>query len=128
MTRAVARTLRAAWNADIRLANAPTRQARIRDLALLEDRVRGFLSGGGRLPIALRDEARARMQWASVPLGPVSITGVHFIERVWRSLILDLCALAPVISAQSHLMDANWMTRGSLQRFCRSALSHSGNA
>jgi hypothetical protein len=97
MTRAVARTLKAAWNADIRLAHAPNGQARIRDLALLEDRVRDFLSGGARLPIALRDEARTRMQFAPALLGPVSITGVHFIEPVWRSLIHDLCAMAPVV-------------------------------
>ncbi len=43
MTRAVARTLRAAWNADFRLADARDGQARMRDLALLEDRVRDFL-------------------------------------------------------------------------------------
>ena len=59
MTRAVARTLRATWNADFRLADALQDQARMRDLALLEDRVRHFLPGGARLPAALRDEARA---------------------------------------------------------------------
>src|SRR5579859_634653 len=36
MTRAVARTLRAAWNADTRLTHAPDGNARIRDLALLD--------------------------------------------------------------------------------------------
>jgi PD-(D/E)XK nuclease superfamily protein len=114
MTRAVARTLRAAWNADFRLADAPDGQARIRDLALLEDRVRDFLPGGARLPTALRDEARARMQWASTLLGPVSIAGVHFIEPVWRSLILELCAVAPVVWTAPPGADTAWF-RGEMK-------------
>ena len=97
MTRAVARTLRVAWNADIRLAHAPDGNVRIRDLARLENRVRGFLAGGARLPTDLRDEARARMQWAPSVLGPVTIMGVHYIEPVWRPLIHDFCAMAPVV-------------------------------
>jgi hypothetical protein len=64
MTRAVARTLRAAWNADTRLADAPDSQARIRDLALLENHVRDFLSDGARLPTVLRDEARVNAMCA----------------------------------------------------------------
>ena len=108
MTRAVARTLRAAWNADFRLADAPDGQARIRDLALLENRVRDFLPGGARLPTALRDEARVRMQWAPTLLGPVSIAGVHFIEPVWRSLIHELCAMAPVVWAAPPGADTAW--------------------
>ncbi|MBI5113385.1 MAG: PD-(D/E)XK nuclease family protein [Rhodovulum sp.] len=108
MTRAVARTLRAAWNADFRLADARDGQARMRDLALLEDRVRDFLPAGARLPAALRDEARARMQWASTLLGPLSISGVHFIEPVWRSLIHELCATAPVVWTAPTGADTAW--------------------
>lgn len=108
MTRAVSRTLRAAWNANIRLAHAFAGQSRIRDLALLEGRVRGNLSDAARLPIALRDEARARMQRAPALLGSVSITGVHFIEPVWRPLILDLCALSPVVWIAPPGADTTW--------------------
>jgi len=108
MTRAVARTLRAAWNADTRLTHAPDGNARIRDLALLENRVRGFLAGGARLPTDLRDEACARMQWAPSVLGPVSIMGVHFIEPVWRPMIHELCTMAPVIWTAPPGADTAW--------------------
>lgn len=108
MTRAVARTLRAVWNTDFRLADALDAQARIRDLALLEDRVRDFLPDGARLPTALRDEALARVQWAPTLLGPISIVGVHFIEPVWRSLIHELCALAPVVWTAPPGADTAW--------------------
>jgi len=108
MIRAVARTLRAAWNADFRLANAPDDHARMRDLARIENRVRDFLPGGARLPAALRDEARARMQSAPTLLGPLSIAGVHFIEPVWRSLIPELCAMAPVVWIAPPDADTTW--------------------
>jgi hypothetical protein len=108
MIRAVARTLRAAWNADFRLANAPDDHARMRDLGLIENRVRDFLPGGARLPAALRDEARAQMQSAPTLLGPLSIAGVHFIEPVWRSLIHELCAIAPVVWTAPPGADTAW--------------------
>ena len=114
MTRAVARTLRAAWNADTRLAHALDGNARIRDLALLENRVRGSLAGGARLPTDLRDEARARLQWAPAVLGPVSIMGVHFIEPVWRPMIHDLCAMAPVFWTAPPGADTAWF-RGEIR-------------
>lgn len=108
MTRAVARTLKAAWNADFRLADTAGGQGRLRDLALVEERVRGLLPCGARLPADLRDEARARSQWSAALLGPLSIEGVHFVEPVWRPLIHDLCAMAPVLWTAPPDVDTAW--------------------
>ena len=51
---------------------------------------------------------RARMQWGSALLGPVSIAGVHFIEPVWHPLIHELCAMVPVVWIAPPGADAAW--------------------
>ncbi|RWK68287.1 MAG: PD-(D/E)XK nuclease family protein [Mesorhizobium sp.] len=108
MTRAVVRTLKAAWNADFRLDAATDGRARMRDLALIEARVRDLLPAGARLPATLRDEACARMRWASALLGTLSIEGIHFVEPVWRPLIHELCAMGPVVWTASPGADTAW--------------------
>src|SRR5213078_1833161 len=84
MTRAIAKTLRKAWHADLRLQDkAPATRARIADLVEIENRVKRRLPPAALLPAALRDAALARIAFASVLLGPVRIEGVHFVEPVW---------------------------------------------
>lgn len=107
MTRAVARTLRRAWNADFSLA-ADAGVARLRDLALIEARVRDLIPPGARLPAALREEARAHGHRAASVLGALAIEGVHFIEPVWRPLLHDLCSAAPIVWTAPPGADTGW--------------------
>lgn len=87
MVRAVSRTLKAAWNSDYPLAEITEDKPRLHDLALIENRVCEFIPPGALLPAALRNEAIARSRFAATLLGPISISGVHFIEPIWRPLI-----------------------------------------
>jgi len=94
MTRAIAWTLRKAWHADLRLADRARAAggARVRDLALIEERVKKQLPAGAFLPDALRDAACARAHVAALVLGDISIEDVHFIDPMWRPLFHRLCA------------------------------------
>jgi hypothetical protein len=109
MTRAIARTLRKAWYADLRL---PDREAagssRIADLVLIETDVRRLLPAGALLASDLRDAAVARVGLAPVLFGPVRIEGVHFIEPVWRPLLNALCESVAVEWLAPPSSDTAW--------------------
>ncbi|WP_375461444.1 PD-(D/E)XK nuclease family protein [uncultured Enterovirga sp.] len=94
ITRAIARTLRKAWHADLRLSERArsSDSARVRDLALVERRTREQLPAGALLPDALRDAACGRAHVAASVLGDLSIEGVHSIDPLWRPLFHRLCA------------------------------------
>lgn len=92
MSRAVARTLRTVWDADVDLrATCDAKRARIRELALIEDRVRQLLPNAMLIPRDLRHAAFQRIQIASRLTGPVCIEGLSFVPPVWRPLIDALC-------------------------------------
>jgi hypothetical protein len=79
MTRAVARTLRKAWNADLDLQERATRSGpRVADLALIERRIKQALPAATLLPADLREAAIARLSHAANVLGPVRIEGAAF--------------------------------------------------
>lgn len=109
MTRAVARTLRKAWDADLSLRGAPyAGNSRVVDLVAIEDYVRERLPHGTLLPNALRDAALTRIDRAPILLGTVRIEGVHFIEPVWRPLINALHYVVPIEWEAPPDADTSW--------------------
>jgi hypothetical protein len=109
MPRAVARTLRKAWHADLNLSErASSGIARIVDLALIAERVKRALPPATLLPADLRDAALARIRYAPALLGPVRIEGMHFVEPVWRPLFNGLCTVVPVEWDAPVKTDTEW--------------------
>jgi hypothetical protein len=85
MTRSVAWTLTRIWNADVALAGAE--RARLRDLAMIEARVRANLPTGVLTPRDLRDAALARLDHAPAVLGAIELDHVIQVGAVWRPLL-----------------------------------------
>lgn len=113
MTRALARTLGSAWNANLDLAGtALATSERVRDLALVEARVRSQLQQGALLPADLRNEALGRVAFAPAVLGDIVIDGVHFLEPVWRPLIDELCTSTSVTWAAPKGAVTAWFSGG----------------
>ncbi len=109
MTRAITRTLRKAWHADLLLAGiAAAGSARVSDLALIETRVKDVLPSSALLPADLRDAALARAGLAPTLLGDVCIDGVHFIEPVWRPLLQRLGTVVSVVWRAPPITDTRW--------------------
>jgi hypothetical protein len=90
MPRAVLRTLEAAWRADIDLAALPANVERFGDLLAIEARIRTLLPPARMLLRDLRDAALARVELATVLLGPVTLSGVVDVDPVWRPLLIRL--------------------------------------
>jgi hypothetical protein len=114
MTRAVARTLRHAWNADIDLSHLAERDgaARLSDLALIERRVARQLPSAVLLPRALRTAALDQVHRASVLLGAIHIERLSWIAPLWRPLLNRLCTVVPVVWHAPLATDADWFAGG----------------
>jgi PD-(D/E)XK nuclease superfamily protein len=111
MTRAIARTLHKAWDADLDLRNiADAKPGRMHDLALIEDRVKTQLPQVILLPRALRDAALTRIQYAFWLLGPVRLEGLTFIAPVWRPLIKSLAQKVPLEWCAPKAADTAWFS------------------
>ncbi|WP_407150458.1 PD-(D/E)XK nuclease family protein [Bradyrhizobium sp. ORS 86] len=88
MNRAVSRTLRKVWDADIDLrSKGRSGHARLADLALIEERIRRSLPDATLTPPDLRAAALERIHHAKRAIGPVTIEGLSWIAPVWRSLV-----------------------------------------
>ena len=117
MIRAVARTLRQVWDADVDLraiaggAGAP----RWSDLALIEQRVRSQLPAGIMLPHDLRAAALERVDRAPALLGPVRIEYLSWIAPLWRPLCNHICAFVSVEWMAPAVADSTWFA-GSIKR------------
>lgn len=105
-TRAVARTLRKLWEADVALEDSPI--PRICDLALIESRVRAQLAPGAKLPRDLRDLALGRVALAPRLLGDVELNRVQYVPRVWQPLIVALCGVVRVRWRDPGTADVGW--------------------
>ncbi|MGY8676627.1 PD-(D/E)XK nuclease family protein [Bradyrhizobium sp. UFLA05-153] len=117
MTRAIARTLRKVWNADIDLrSEAHAEKVRLNDLALIEDRVRRNLPFAMLPPRSLRDAALARIRHAVRVIGPVTIEGSSFVAPVWRSLVEALSKEVSVEWHASFHSETEWFTGAVVQR------------
>jgi hypothetical protein len=96
MTRAVARALRKAWDADIDLAEIEGK--RVHDLALIEQRMKARLPSAAMTRRDLRNAALARVDHAAALLGPVRIERLSYVAPVWR----------PLVNALSHVVAVAW--------------------
>jgi len=111
MSRAVLRSLRKIWDADIDLRSEPhLRSDRLGDLALIEDRVRQSLPVAMLAPRDLRDAALGRIRHAARAIGPVTLLGLSFVAPVWRSLIAALAEEVPVEWHASNQAETEWFT------------------
>jgi hypothetical protein len=90
MTRSVALTLRKIWQVDLPLDEWTAISARVRDIALLERRVRSMLPAGVLTPRDLRDAAMDRVHHAEAVLGAVDLDRVQDVPPVWRTLLSSL--------------------------------------
>lgn len=97
MNRAVSRTLRKVWEADVDLpSKARSGHARLADLALIEERIRRSLPIATLTPHDLRSAALKRIHYAKRLTGPVTIEGLSWIAPIWRSLVEALSKEVPV--------------------------------
>jgi len=103
MTRSVALTLRKIWQVDLPLDEWAATSARVRDIALIERRVRSMLPAGVLTPRDLRDAAMARVYHAEAALGAVDLDRVQDVPPVWRALLASL----------SEKIDLCWRNPGS---------------
>jgi hypothetical protein len=88
VTRAVSRTLRKVWDADVDLrAMGTAGNVRVRELALIEERVRMHLPKAMLIPRDLRDAALSRIHHAARAIGPLTIDRLSYISPNWRPLI-----------------------------------------
>lgn len=110
MTRAIARTLRKVWQADVALLDKRRRKphARIADIVAIEAEIRRQLPPAALLPADLRDAALARIALAPTLLGEISLEGVHFVEPVWRPLMNALATVMPIVWHAPPHADTGW--------------------
>jgi hypothetical protein len=106
MTRASARTLRKVWEADIRIDERP--EPRLKDIALLERRVRENLPLGVLLPRELRERALRRIHHAPSIVGELDLDRLIDVPAVWRPLIQALTRVIPVRWIDPGTEDVQW--------------------
>ncbi|MER9609977.1 PD-(D/E)XK nuclease family protein [Mesorhizobium sp. M0312] len=96
------------WDAGVpkRLPN----NARLRDFALLEGRVRAALPSGMLAPPDLVDAAARRLRLAPRLVGPVTIEDVPDIKPVWRPLVAQLSQVVPVRWISAAQSKRSWFT------------------
>jgi hypothetical protein len=107
--RAIARTLRKVWDADVDL-RVKSDARRIRELMLIEERVRRYLPTTMMTTRDLRDAALQRVQYASTVIGPVCIERFAFVQPVWRPLIEALCKVVPVEWRTPSHAETKWFS------------------
>ncbi len=110
MTRAVARTLRRAWNADIDLGDRSrsTGVSRLADLWDIEQHVKRQLHPAAMLPRDIRAVALDHVHRAPAVLGPLRIEGLSWIAPLWRPLLNRLCKVVSVEWAAPRGADTSW--------------------
>lgn len=108
MPAAVLAALRDWWDAGA-TESLPV-NARLRDFALLEGRVREALPPGILAPPDLVDAALKRVHLAPRLVGPVTIEDVQGVAPVWRPLVLQLIRLVPVRWIAAEQSNRKWFT------------------
>jgi RecB family exonuclease len=109
MNRAVSRTLRKVWDADIDLrSKGQSGHPRLGDLALIEERIRRSLPNATLTPHDLRSAALGRIHHAKRVIGPVTIEGLSWIAPIWRSLVEALSKEVPVEWHAPAHADTEW--------------------
>jgi PD-(D/E)XK nuclease superfamily len=111
MARAVARTFRKAWDADVDLrALGDAKGGRIRELAIIDERMRAHLPRAMLTPRDLRNAALERIDYAPRLIGPLSIEGLSYMPPVWRPLITALSKVVAVEWRAPRQADAEWFS------------------
>jgi hypothetical protein len=112
ITRAVARTLQKVWNADIDLEATAAKGGapRLRDLAVIESRVRAQLPTATLLPRDLRAAALARIDHAPALLGPLRIENISWVPPLWRKLLNALHGIIPVEWITPTVAEKSWFS------------------
>jgi PD-(D/E)XK nuclease superfamily len=105
--RAIARTLRKAWDADLDLRTKAA-TARIRELILIEERVRGHLPTAMLTTRDLRDAALRRLRYAPILVGPTCIEQLSYIPPVWHPLIEALGQVVQITWRASRHAETEW--------------------
>ena len=108
MTRSVAWTLSAVWDADLSLSGMAHENARVGDLALIEQRVSTALPAGALTPPDLRDAAMARLEHAAALLGSVTLDRFSTVARVWRPLLQALGRAVDLCWDDPGTVDTGW--------------------
>ncbi|MFL6603054.1 MAG: PD-(D/E)XK nuclease family protein [Steroidobacteraceae bacterium] len=106
MTRASARTLRKAWDADILIEER--QEPRLKDIALLERRVRETLPPGAMIPRELRDRALSRIHHAPGIVGELDLHRLLDVPAAWRPLVQALTQVIPVRWIDPGTKDVEW--------------------
>jgi PD-(D/E)XK nuclease superfamily len=107
--RAVVRALRKLWDADVDL-RAKADSTRIRELLLIEERVKRSLPKAVLTTRDLRDAALQRVQHAPKLLGGVCFEGFSLIHPVWRPLIEALGRVVPVEWLAPRHAEIEWFS------------------
>lgn len=107
--RAIARTLRKVWDADVDLRGKGD-GTRIRELMMIEERVTGHLPKAMPSTRDLRNAALQRIQYAPKLVGPICIEQLSSVQPVWRPLIEALRKVVTVEwRAPSHA-ETKWFS------------------
>lgn len=121
MSRAVARTLRKVWDADLDVrAVSGSNQGRLSELSIIEKRACQHLPKAMLTPRDLRNAALKRIEFASRLIGPLSIEGLAYVAPVWRPLIEALGKVVAVEWRAPKQADAAWFS-GALNRMAVTA-------
>jgi PD-(D/E)XK nuclease superfamily len=112
ITRAVARSLRRAWDADIDVSEIAKRDGapRLTDLARIDRGVRQRLPPAALLPQDIRNIALEHAGHAPVLLGPVTLQRLAWVAPLWRPLMNRLCSVVPVSWEAPGAADTSWFS------------------
>lgn len=106
MARAVVSSLNRIWAAGISLQQSS--HPRLSDLSLIEQHVREHLPLAMLLPNDLVEAAAARVAFAPVIVGPVSLHRLVEIDPLWRPLVRALATVVPVKWSAVGARDRSW--------------------
>jgi PD-(D/E)XK nuclease superfamily len=108
MVRAALQTLNRVWAADLDIEALASRSARVRDLCLIQQRVRAALPVGVMLPRDVRDTAIAHSRLSPALLGSVTLEGLSDVDHLWRPLLIALTAHIDVVWKASGVTEHTW--------------------
>lgn len=109
MSRAVLRTLRKIWTADLDLAaTGRDGHRRIAEMCMIEARLKTRLPPAAMLPRDLRDAALSRLRHAPRIVGDVRIEGLSYVAPIWRPLIEALRGIVQVEWIAPAGADTDW--------------------
>lgn len=107
--RAVVRTLRKLWEADLDLRGRAD-STRIRELMLIEERVKRSMPKAVLTTRDLRDAALQRIQHAPKLVGAVRLERLSFVQPVWRPLIEALAKVVRVDWLAPRQAETEWFS------------------